>query len=470
MKAKDMRILIVDDSPEDRVYVIRLLRRMAAVQWSIEEAETCAEALTRIRDQVFDCVLLDHSLPDGTGLEVLKKMASAAGELEVPVVYFTGARDEQLEVRAINAGAMDYIPKKALTEHHIQRTVLNAVERFQLFVENKRAEQAQRLTEQRLVKIAEFIPQILFTFKQDGKVEFLNDNFHRFTGSPLKVANGQTWKACLHADDLEAISAEWQAGIEKRVAFGVDYRLRRADGEYRWFTTWVSPVWSGTEIVEWVGAATEVHQLRAARDTLLKEVHHRVKNNLQVIASLLGLQSGKIKDPAARAALQESRRRVLSMSMVHDRLYGIRNLSEIDFGDYTQTLVSELLEAYTRAGQTIQCRFRLSAVFLSVDQAIPCALILNELVTNTLKYAYPEGSGEIWVELSESQGTVLLSVSDQGIGLQRALDGEQAGSKGMVIVKLLAAQLGGSLTVRPHGPTSFIVQFPKETVKSVPVA
>ena len=205
MKAKDMRILIVDDSPEDRVYVIRLLRRMAAVQWSIEEAETCAEALTRIGDQVFDCVLLDHSLPDGTGLEVLKKMASAAGELEVPVVYFTGARDEHLEVRAINAGAMDYIPKKALTEHHIQRTVLNAVERFQLFIENKRAEEARRLTEQRLMKIAEVIPQILFTYKLDRTVEFFNHHFHRFSGSPVEVANAQTWIGCLHADESRAV-------------------------------------------------------------------------------------------------------------------------------------------------------------------------------------------------------------------------------------------------------------------------
>ena len=187
----------------------------------------------------------------------------------------------------------------------------------------------------------------------------------------------------------------------------------------------------------------------AEKETLLREVHHRVKNNLQVISSLLRMQGEMLKDDhRTGTALRESRQRVMSMALLHERLYDCQNLSEIDFGEYTQTLVEELSNAYNGSAGSVICRLDTSRVLLNVAQAIPCALILNELLTNALKYAYPPAqSGEIMVALSETPGLVTLSVSDQGVGLPEGIDWLDAKSMGLAIVALLSEQIEGTLRV-----------------------
>jgi two-component sensor histidine kinase len=217
---------------------------------------------------------------------------------------------------------------------------------------------------------------------------------------------------------------------------------------------------------------SELRSSLAEKETLLKEVHHRVKNNLQVISSLLRMQGEMLHDDhRAGAALKESQRRVMSMALVHERLYARQNMNEIDFGEYIQTLVMELSNAYAGSAGSVICRSDTAHVVLNVTQAIPCGLILNELVTNALKYAYPPGhAGEVVVTLSETLGLVTLSVSDQGIGLPQGLDCRNTKSMGLSIVALLSKQIGGTLSVHPSPGTAFIVVFPKEEGHPVALA
>ena len=158
------------------------------------------------------------------------------------------------------------------------------------------------------------------------------------------------------------------------------------------------------------------------KDTLLKEVHHRVKNNLQVVSSLLRMQSRLVTDPTAAKALYDSQQRVLSMSLIHERLYGSQWAGQIDFAEYARALVNELFRSYGSANVT--SRVTASPVRLNIDQAIPCGLILNELVTNSLKYAYPEGqTGELRIELCETTfNEVVLKIADNGVGLPENFD------------------------------------------------
>ena len=206
----------------------------------------------------------------------------------------------------------------------------------------------------------------------------------------------------------------------------------------------------------------------AEKETLLREVHHRVKNNLQVIASLLRIRSENLKDESASSALRESHQRVLFMALIHEQLYGNQKMDRIDFGAYAQKLVTELIKSYGERTDRLEYRFNLGPVFLQVDEAIPCGLILNELVTNVIKYAYPGSQfGDVCIHLSEdNENLVTLSVADHGVGLPAGFRWDDSKSMGLPIVNLLTKQLGGVLHADSNGGTTFSIHFPKHKLKA----
>jgi PAS domain S-box-containing protein len=205
-------------------------------------------------------------------------------------------------------------------------------------------------------------------------------------------------------------------------------------------------------------------RLLAEKRTLIREVHHRVKNNFQVISSLLRMQAGLLNDERASAALNNSQQRILSMALIHELLYRDDSMDQIDFGEYTRSLVDELCAAYADASGLVGKCLSTSRVLLNADQAIPCGLILNELLTNAFKYAYPDGeTGEVRVDLKETpSGLVTLTVSDQGVGLPEGVDWNTSKSLGLPIVDVLTQQLRGTLTVGSPPGASFIIEFQKE--------
>ncbi len=210
--------------------------------------------------------------------------------------------------------------------------------------------------------------------------------------------------------------------------------------------------------------AREQELLAANRDkeVLLKEIHHRVKNNLQVVSSLLKLQAGQEADPRTVAAMRECQNRIRSIAIVHEHLYQSRNLAEVDLGRYLQRLVTPLFRALSADPSAIGCDMRADGVMLPIDQAIPCSLIINELVSNALKYAFPENRrGAIRIRLSDSGGErYRLEVADDGVGLPATLDFRQSPSLGLQLVMTFVAQLGGAIERLPGPGTGFAVTFP----------
>lgn len=192
------------------------------------------------------------------------------------------------------------------------------------------------------------------------------------------------------------------------------------------------------------------------KEALLKEIHHRVKNNLQVVSSLLGLQSRTISDPGVRKMFQESQNRVHSMALLHESLYQSDNLSQIDFPAYIRQLADYLFRCYGVTGDgRISLRTELDALSLTLDAAVPCGLIINELVSNALKYAFPEGrEGEIHIGLhGEPNSMARLVIADNGIGLQGDVDWSTTRSLGLRLVRSLAMQLGAKLEVKSQAGT-----------------
>jgi|GEM_PF-3399037 len=197
------------------------------------------------------------------------------------------------------------------------------------------------------------------------------------------------------------------------------------------------------------------------KEVLLKEIHHRVKNNLQVISSLLNLQSMATEDASARAMLADSQNRVRSMALIHEKLYRSDDLSRIDFREYLNTLTAGIVQTYQSFSVPIDLRLSGENVFLPVDSAVPCGLIVNELVSNALKHAFPDGrAGQIRVDLRQNNSReIRLAVSDNGIGLPETVDFRNTESLGMQLVNALVAQLGGMLDLKVDGGTMFEITF-----------
>lgn len=197
------------------------------------------------------------------------------------------------------------------------------------------------------------------------------------------------------------------------------------------------------------------------KTVLLKEVHHRVKNNLAVIASLLGMQADSVSDETSVRLLLESQQRVYSMGLIHEHLYNSGNLERVRFDEYARKLANELYFAFSSpAGVSVQVDGE--PIEVPIDTAIPCGLILNELLANCFKYAFPNGkTGTILVEFKKGRpGCVNLSVTDDGVGLRPDFAWQHAQSLGLQIVQILAKQLGGALELQDSCGTRFYLSFP----------
>lgn len=200
------------------------------------------------------------------------------------------------------------------------------------------------------------------------------------------------------------------------------------------------------------------------KEILLQEVHHRVKNNLQVISSILNLQSSYVKDENTLSILRESQNRIKSMSFIHESLYQTSDFSSIDFSDYIMSLTKNLVHSYSVGQQLLQLKTNFERVFLNLDQAIPCGLIVNELVSNALKYAFPNGQkGILKLSIREENGKVKLGVSDNGVGVTEDFNFEDTDTLGLQLVFTLIEQLDGEVSFRskPGEGTEYFITFEK---------
>ncbi|MDO9044311.1 MAG: PAS domain S-box protein [Methanobacteriaceae archaeon] len=194
------------------------------------------------------------------------------------------------------------------------------------------------------------------------------------------------------------------------------------------------------------------------KDMMLKEIHHRVKNNLQIISSLLNLQSGNVSDDKDLELFIESRDRVRSMAMIHEKLYQSENLSKINFKDYLMNLAQQLLMSYDLSGK-VNLNFDCDDVFMGIETAVPCGLLVNELITNSMKHAFPnELSGNISIVLKEYDDYEII-ISDDGIGFPKDINIDESNSLGLQIVSNLINQIDGTIEINNSHGTQFKIKF-----------
>lgn len=211
----------------------------------------------------------------------------------------------------------------------------------------------------------------------------------------------------------------------------------------------------------------QLHKAIQEKEVLLRELHHRVKNNLQVMTSLLGLQSEMLKDKKAKEALRVTQMRVKSIALIHEELYQAKDLANVNFGEYLKLLIQNLSEVYN-ANPRIQFHLDLNGTQLNVDTAVPLGMIVNELVTNSLKYAFPGNRrGNISIQLHPVEGSsYLMVIEDDGVGIGNDYETNQHNSLGMQLVQILAQQLSGKVEIERGQGTRFNVTFKERNGKS----
>ncbi|MBD2729844.1 hypothetical protein H6G96_26880 [Nostoc sp. FACHB-892] len=200
------------------------------------------------------------------------------------------------------------------------------------------------------------------------------------------------------------------------------------------------------------------------KEVLLKEIHHRVKNNLQIISSLLNLQAEYLKDNQALEVFKDSQNRIESMALIHEKLYQSQDLARINFADYIQDLVTNLFYSYNVNSSAITLKMNVEEVFLAIDAAIPCGLIINELISNSLKYAFPEKQpGEIYIDFSSIEANLFtLTIGDNGVGFTQDFDFQGTESLGLRLVKGLTHQLRGNIDFSINNGVKYKIIFPNK--------
>lgn len=216
----------------------------------------------------------------------------------------------------------------------------------------------------------------------------------------------------------------------------------------------------GFDITENKKNEERITQSLKEKEVLLKEVHHRVKNNMQVISSILNLQSSYVKDTYALNLLKECQNRIKSMAFIHESLYQTKNFESVNFSEYITTLSKNLVHTYSINSKNIKLVLTLDKLFLNLDSSIPCGLIINEIISNSLKYAFPDNrDGIIFVTLKVDNNQVRIEAGDNGVGIPQGIDIKYTETLGLQLVDTLVEQINGTLVLERHKGTKFIIEF-----------
>jgi PAS domain S-box-containing protein len=463
-----LRVLLVEDNEDDSVLLVRSLRAEGFnPDWlRVDDAEGLRSALAA---QEWDIVLADYALPRFSGsaaLALIKRMG-----LDIPVILVSGTIGEEIAIEAMRAGAVDYIMKDKLGRlgPSIRREVTDA----RIRRDKRQADEDLRESARRWQTTFDAITDAICLLDRDGRMLQCNMAHRGFLDKPETEIVGEKCYKLVHGGE----GFQGYCPLQKMLRSN-----RHEEAELfergRWLHVAVDPILDEAggltgavhimaDITARKTAEALVQGSLREKEVLLREVHHRVKNNMQIMASLLNLQASSLKDPAQTLLLKESQSRIKTMSIVHEKLYRSGDLSRIDFSDYIESLAVHLFQFLAVDPRRIRLRRETEPIPLDINNAIPCGLIINELVSNAVRHGFAGGrEGEVTIEFRRlPEGMFYLAVRDDGVGFPAGLDYRTAESMGLQLVNLLAGQLDGTLELVRAGGTEFRIVFHEQVFK-----
>jgi len=337
----------------------------------------------------------------------------------------------------------------------------------------RRVEDLKELTlsEQRYRRIVETPNLIILLLDSDGNFIYVSPQIERWLGyTPQDFFDDPNiFSRIVHVEDLENAQRVLESNSNQR---DIEYRWNHTDNNHHWASASAFPVYQNEgdaqinrasmkqivvqDISERKRAEDLIVSSLAEKEILLKEIHHRVKNNLQIISSLLDLQSRDLEGDL-KSIFEDSQNRINSMALIHEELYNSGDLARIDFETYARSLANNLMSTYSPTG--VRLDVQVDALPLNLDRAIPMGLIINELVSNALKYAFPnDRPGHINIRLNTTgEDSFVLKVSDDGVGIEGEINQTNPSTLGLKLVYTLAMQLKGRVELDREGGTSFSI-------------
>jgi PAS domain S-box-containing protein len=462
-----LRLLLVEDCSADAELILYQLQQ-AGFQPEWRRLDDEASYIAAL-DPAFEVILADYHLPQFDALRALRLLQERG--LDIPFIVITGSLSEEAAVECMREGATDYLLKDRLSR--LGPAVLRALEQKRMRAEKRHAEEALRASEESLRLLLENATDLTARQTTDGIYLYASPASRRLLGyEPEELIGRSVYEFC-HCDDRDTLVGAYAKTAEARQVCVAMYRARKRDGGYIWCEAGHQCVrgpgkYRPLEIQTTTRDVTERRQaeecIKASlkeKEVLLREIHHRVKNNLQVICSLLKLQSAYVKDKQALELFAESQNRVRSIAIVHEKLYGTKDLAHIDFGEYIRSLATHLFRSCGVKSDAISLQITAEHAQLNVETAIPCGLIVNELITNCLIHAFPDGKGTICICFRPcAPGQFQLTVQDTGIGLPPAAS--QSGGRqslGWQLIEALADQLKANVAVSNEQGTRVQITF-----------
>ena len=329
----------------------------------------------------------------------------------------------------------------------------------------------QNIELEKLSLVASKTDNAVLICNADESIEWANDAF-------LRMRWGDKHPASLYGQRLSdtdyynGIKQYIDEALEQKKSVRFESSVVGAEGEWRWISSMLTPIFDeGETLKKFVIVDTDIspnkeleEKLKSSlseKEILLKEIHHRVKNNLQVIISLLNLQAGYLHDEETLRAMQEGQNRVRSMALVHEKFYQLDGISEIDFGEYVEKLCQYIFQTYPETAYKVSLDIESEDVKFDLDTAMPCGLLINEIVSNSLKYAFPNGQeGQVTIRLkSLPENKIRISVKDNGIGISEEYELQNPSTLGLQLIGALTSQLNGEVEMLRSNGTTFNITF-----------
>jgi PAS domain S-box-containing protein len=350
---------------------------------------------------------------------------------------------------------------------------LLAIGGFVAYRRKRRYDHELRVREQRYRVVVEQTGQIVYDYDIASGAIFWSGAIRDVTGyrpEEFAAVDIRTWEEMIHPEDRTHVLEELERSQKSVGRFQMEYRFRHKHGHY------IDVADNGLFIPDGTGnahrmlgamndisarklAQEQIKESLREKEVLLKEIHHRVKNNLQVVSSLLNLQASTMTDPRAVEQLRESQHRIRTMALIHERLYQSQNLARIDFAEYLRSLVGYLSRSYNTGN--VRLDIVTESVKLDVNLAIPCGLIVNELVSNALKHAFPDGRAgivEVSLELTPER-QCRIRVGDNGIGMPAEVNVAESKSLGLQLIHALIQQINATFEVERSAGTRITITF-----------
>jgi PAS domain S-box-containing protein len=506
-----VKILAVDDN-EENLYLMEVMLKGRGYEVAL--SRNGAEALEKLNGDSFDLIISDILMPKMDGYSLCREVKKDENLKNIPFIFYTATYTSKADERfALGLGADKFIIKpeepevflKIISEIILKaedkrligqkkyemddgtflkiynERLINKLEtRIVQLQEANQALENEIQKKKKLMKklekseknyreLVETINDVIFILDEVGNVTYISPVIEYISNYQQEELLGHSFTQFVHPDDIDELTSSMQRAMAGDLEPS-EFRICDKNGNLKYVRTSSRPFISKGRVIGLRGVMVDITQRKSAEDAikksleekevLLREIHHRVKNNLQVISSLLHLQELSVEKEEVVDLLKESGGRVRSMAMIHEKLYQSPSFTHIPFKDYILKLLSDIFYSYgIPPTGSIETKLDIEDLNVNIDTAIPLGLIINELVTNSVKYAFPEGKGTIKIELKSLTGEMKLTIADNGIGLPKDIDLETTETLGLKLVYTLVNQLEGKLKMSVDDGTEFIITF-----------